>query len=83
MKDRAFEIARNRNYDGYQRTLASIVYKFFDKKRKKRGSRISVNEQLAEEIHKPVNKKYKRRKVYARFKDNIWFSWNWIIVFKE
>ena len=83
MKDRAFEIARNRNYDGYQRTLASIVYKFFDKKRKKTGSRISANEQLAEEIHKPVNKKYKKRKVYARFKDNIWFSWNWIIVFKE
>ena len=47
---------------------------FLIKKEKKTGSRISVNEQLAEEIHKPVNKKYKRRKVYARFKDNIWFS---------
>ena len=33
---------------------------------------ISVNEQLAEELHKPVIKKIKRRKVYARFKDNIW-----------
>ena len=30
----------------------------------------SVNEQLAEELHKPVTKKFKRRKVYARFKDN-------------
>ena len=29
------------------------------------------NEQLAEELHRPVNKKFKRRKVYARFKDNI------------
>ena len=33
---------------------------------------ISVNEQPAEELHKPVIKKFKRRKVYARFKDNIW-----------
>ena len=33
---------------------------------------MSVSEQLAEELHKPVIKKFKRRKVYARFKDNIW-----------
>ena len=52
-----------------------MVYKFFDKKT---GSGVigkagvSVNEQLAEELHKPVIKKLKRRKVYARFKDNIW-----------
>ena len=39
---------------------------------KKTGSGISVNEQLAEELHKSVIKKLKRRKVYARFKDNIW-----------
>ena len=33
---------------------------------------INVNEQLAEELHKPVIKKLKKRKVYGRFKDNIW-----------
>ena len=33
---------------------------------------MSVNEQLAEELHKPVIKKFKRRKVYAKFEDNIW-----------
>ena len=59
MKDRAYKIARNRNYDGYQRELASMVYKVFDKKA---GSGVSVNEQLAEELHKPVIKKLKRRK---------------------
>ena len=32
MKDRSFEIARNCRYDGYQRALASMIYKFFDKK---------------------------------------------------
>ena len=29
LKDRAYEIVRNRKYDGYQRALASMVYKFF------------------------------------------------------
>ena len=69
MKDIAYEIARNCNYDGYQRELTSMIYNVFDKKT---GSRVSVNEQLSEELHKPVIKKIKRRKVYARFKDNIW-----------
>ena len=45
-----------------------MVYKFFDKKT---GSGISVNEQLAEKLDKPAIKKLKRRKAYARFKDNI------------
>ena len=46
-----------------------MVYKSFDKKTR---SGVSVNEQLAEELHKPVIKKFKRRKVYARFKESIW-----------
>ena len=45
-----------------------MVCKFFDKKT---VLGISVNEQLAKELHKPVTKKSKR-KVHARFKDNIW-----------
>ena len=32
----------------------------------------SVNEQLPEDLYKPVIKKFKERKVYAKFKDNIW-----------
>ena len=63
LEERAFEIARNCKYDGYQRALVSMVYKFLDKKT---GSGISVNEQLAEELHKPI--------VYARFKDKIWVA---------
>ena len=59
MKDRVYEIARNRGYDGYQRVLASMGYKFFDKKT---GSGVSVNEQLAEELHKPVTKKIQKKK---------------------
>ena len=60
LKDRACEIARNRNYDGCQKALASMANHFFIKKT---GSGMSVNEQLAEELHKPVIKKLKRRKV--------------------
>ena len=67
--DRACEIARNCGYDGYQRALRNIVYKIFDKKT---GSGMSVNEQLAEELQKPVTKKLKRKKVCSSFKDNIW-----------
>ena len=59
MKDRSFEIARNCRYDGRQRALASMVYKFFDKKTE---LGISVNEQLAEKLHKPVIKKLKTNK---------------------
>ena len=48
-----------------------MVYTFFDKKTGS-GDMDSVNEQLVEELHKPVIKKFNRRKVYARSKVNIW-----------
>ena len=69
LKDRAYEIDRNRNDGGFQRALASIIYKIFDKKT---VSGMSVNWQLDEELHKPVIKNFKRRKIYAKFKENIW-----------
>ena len=59
MTDRAYEIARNHKYHGYQRAFASMIYKIFDEKT---GLEVSVNEELAEELHKPVIKKIKRRK---------------------
>ena len=46
-----------------------MVYRFFDKITR---SGVSVNEELAEELHKSLIEKFERRKVYARFKDNIW-----------
>ena len=58
LRDKAFNIAKNPKYDGYQRGLASIVYKFFDKKS---GSGVNIdvkhNEQLAKELHKPIVRK--------------------------
>ena len=46
-----------------------MVYKFFDKKSKGSGLK---NQQLADELHRPIIKKYKKRKVYSSFKENIW-----------
>ena len=58
LKDKAFKIANNPNYDGYQRGLASMVYKFFDKKSKGSGIINEPNYQLANELHKPIIRKF-------------------------
>ena len=50
-----------------------MVYKFFDKKTVGHGIKsMPQNERLAEELHKPIVRKFKKRKVYSAFKDNIW-----------
>ena len=49
-------------YDGYQRGLASMVYKFFDKKSIESGISNEPNYQLAEELHKPIIRKFKKEK---------------------
>ena len=44
--------------------------------KKSKGSGVNIplefNEQLAKELHKPIIRKFKKRKVYSGFKDNIW-----------
>ena len=73
LRDNAFKIATDQKYDGYQRGLASMVCKFFDKKSS--GSGLPSNKeniQLANELHKPIIRKFKKRKVHSSFKDNIW-----------
>ena len=66
LKNKAFDIAKDPKYDGYQRGSASIVYKFFDSEvaspdKKSVGSGgklIPQNEQLADELHKPIIRKF-------------------------
>ena len=68
LRDKAFNIAKNPKYDGYQRGLASMVYNFFDKKsalltdKSVSGSDVNVplefNKQLAKELHKPIIRKF-------------------------
>ena len=71
LRDKAFDIASNPKYDGYQRGLASMVYKFFDKKSLESG----VNKdglRLVNELHKPIIKTFKKRKAHSSYRDNIW-----------
>ena len=87
LRDKAYDIASNPEYDGYQRGLASMVYKFFDKKataepsakhvmgsgfKKLKNTTKPSSSILAGELHKPIIRKFNKRKVYSQFKDNIW-----------
>ena len=87
LKDKAYNIASNPEYDGYERGLASMVYKFFDKKSTAEPSSLermgsgfknlknttkSSSSILADELHKPIINKFDKRKVCSQFKDNIW-----------
>ena len=75
LRDKTFNIAKDPRYDGHRRGLASMIYKFFDKKTKCSGlsytNKSPQNEQLAEKLHKPIIRKFKERKVYSPFKDSI------------
>ena len=58
LRDKEFKIASDPKYDGYQRALASMVYKFFDEKSSGSGITNKPNYQLADELHKPIIKKF-------------------------
>ena len=64
LQDKAFNIATNPRYDRYERSLASMIFKFFDKKTA--GSavidEIMQNKELAEQLHKPVIRKLGKSK---------------------
>ena len=72
LRDKAFNIAKNPKYDGYQHRLALMVYNFFDKitfnTNKETGSYsdvVSENKELAEELHKPIIRKNEKRKIHS------------------
>ena len=64
LKDIAFKIASDPKYNGYQRRLASMVYKFCDKKSSGGAIKAEPNYQLANKPHRQIIRKFKRRKVY-------------------
>ena len=76
-EDRAYRIDANPKYHGYKTALASMVFKPVDKKT---GSetistsnvKASVNKLLTQESYNLPIKKFKKRKAYSRFKENIW-----------
>ena len=74
LRNKAINIAKEPKYDGYQRGLASMVYKLFDKKSKGSGAKhvntkpIPQNQQLTEELHKHIIKKFEKRKYMQHLK---------------
>ena len=70
LRDKAFNIAKNPK-DGYQYRLASMVYKFFDKKSSGSNTfdaaieiKIISNQQVAETLHEPIIRKFEKQKVH-------------------
>ena len=51
-----------------------MVYKFFDKKTSGRAIKDAImsNKELEKELHKPVIRKFQKRKLHSSFIDNIW-----------
>ena len=72
LRDKVFQIASNPKYDGYQRGLASMVYKSFGKMSSASGVATEPNYQLVKELYRQIIGKFKTRKVYSSFRDNIW-----------
>ena len=78
LRYKVFNIAKNPKYDGYQRGLASMVYKFFDKNstslpdKSVSGSSVNIevkhNEQLAKELHKPIIRIEKKEQFFLDLK---------------
>ena len=76
LRDKAFNIDKDPKYHGYQRRLASMVYKRFDKKISGSGikNENNSNKELAEELHKSLIRTFNKRKVHSRLLDNIWHA---------
>ena len=64
LRDEAFKITSDLECDGYQRRLASMVYKIFDKKSKVSGIVNEPNYQLVNELHKPIIRKFKKKFIH-------------------
>ena len=57
-KERIQSIQNNPKYDRYQRQLVSMVFEFFDKESKGSGIKFMSNQQLVNELHKPITRKF-------------------------
>ena len=74
LRHKAFKIASNPKYNGHERGLASMAYKFFNKKSTGSGIKSMSNQRLANELHQPIMRKFKRCRFYFSFKDNVKYS---------
>ena len=73
MRDKTFNIAKSLKSDGYQRSLASMIFKSFDKNTSVSSIQIRnmPDQKLAEELHKGIIRQFEKRKIYSPFINNI------------
>ena len=71
LRDKAFQTPKNAKYDGYQRELVSMLFKYFDKK----TSGGAVNKELANKLHKLIIRKFLKQNVQSCFIDSIWVAY--------
>ena len=62
LRDKVLKIASNPKYDGYERGLASVAYELFEKKYTGSGIKSTLNQQLADELHKAIIRNLKDAK---------------------
>ena len=74
LHDKSFNITKTSKHDGSHCGIASVVYKFFDRKSSGSGvkNEIMVRQELAKQLHKPFIRNFKKRKAHSSFIDNIW-----------
>ena len=72
LRDKAFNIAKNPEYDEYHGGFHSMVHIFFNEKSAGNGANIEITsrQQLAEKLHKPIIRKIQKQKVHSSFIDN-------------
>ena len=71
MRGKSFKIASVPKYYGCQGGLAAMFYNFLNKNSSGSGIANEPYYHLANELHKPIIRKFKKRKVYSSFRDNI------------
>ena len=74
LHNKALNITKNPNYDGYQRGLYSMFCKIFDKKTAGGAAKNAImqKKESAEELNKSIVRKFQKRKVNSSFIDYIW-----------
>ena len=72
LRDQAINIAKNPKYYGYEGDVTTMVYKFFDKRFSVGAieNEFTSNQKLAEELHRPIIRKFEKQKVYPSFREN-------------
>ena len=94
LRNKAFNIAKNPNYDEYERGIASMVYTFLDKKSAGSGVNANINKstinnkKLAQELHKKIIRKLKKTQFIQDSKKilcviDIFCKYAWVVPLKD